>query len=301
MHEAPEKKLGRGLSALLGESKKQQSEAVDRSHGFVRMVEMNKITAGIYQPRHNFDEAELNELADSIRLNGILQPIILRKANDEGDYEIIAGERRFRAAKIVGLKEIPAVVKKINNHEALELALIENVQREDLSLLEEAEGYKRLMNEFSYTYEQIGQKIGKSRSHVNNILRLLNLPKEVQKLLDEKAISMGHARALINSKNPKELADKIIAESLTVRGAEDLVRDERIETINKNTPLLVRTESKIRFVNSGQITLLENELTDLVGSEVKITYNAFKQTGKITIKFSEIADIQDLIQRLKLD
>lgn len=301
MHEAQEKKLGRGLSALLGESKKQQSEAVDRSHGFVRMVELNKITAGIYQPRHNFDEVELNELADSIRLNGILQPIILRRSSDEGDYEIIAGERRFRAAKIVGLKEIPAVVKKINNHEALELALIENIQREDLSLLEEAEGYKRLMSEFSYSYEQIGQKIGKSRSHVNNILRLLNLPKEVQKLLDQKAISMGHARALINAKNPEELAKKIVAESLNVRAAEDLVRDERIETINKNTPLLVRTESKIRFVNSGQITLLENELTDLVGSEVKISYNAFKQAGKITIKFSEIADIQDLIQRLKLD
>lgn len=301
MHDVQEKKLGRGLSALLGESKKQQSEAVDRSHGFVRMIELNKITAGVYQPRHNFDATELNELADSIRLNGVLQPIILRRSNDEGDFEIIAGERRFRAAKIAGLKEIPAVVKKINNHEALELALIENIQREDLSMLEEAEGYKRLMDEFSYTYEQIGQKIGKSRSHVNNILRLLNLPKEVQKLLDQKAISMGHARALINSKNPIELANKIVAESLNVRDVEELVRDQKIETINKNTPLLVRTESKIRFVNSGQITLLEDELSDLIGSEVKIAYNAFKQSGKISIKFTEIADIQDLIQRLKLE
>jgi ParB family chromosome partitioning protein len=301
MQEIQEKRLGRGLSALLGESKLQQSEAIDRSHGFVRMVELEKITAGIYQPRQFFNPEELQELAYSIKLNGVLQPIILRTSGDEGDYEIIAGERRFRAAKLAGLKEIPAVIKKINNHEALELALIENIQREDLSLLEEADGYQRLMNEFAYTHEQIAQKIGKSRSHVNNILRLRNLPKEVQNLLSQKQISMGHARALINSNNPQELAKRILDESLNVRDIENLVRDEKIEKINKNTPLLVRTESKIRFINSGQVTLLENELTDLVGSEVKISYNAFRQSGKIMIKFSEIAQIRDLIERLKLD
>ena len=301
MQEIQEKRLGRGLSALLGESKLQQSEAIDRSHGFVRMVELEKITAGVYQPRQFFNQEELQELADSIKLNGVLQPIILRTSGDEGDYEIIAGERRFRAAKLAGLKEIPAVIKKINNHEALELALIENIQREDLSLLEEADGYQRLMNEFAYTHEQIAQKIGKSRSHVNNILRLRNLPKEVQNLLSQKQISMGHARALINSNNPQELAKRILNESLNVRDIENLVRDEKIEKINKNTPLLVRTESKIRFINSGQVTLLENELTDLVGSEVKISYNAFRQSGKIMIKFSEIAQIRDLIERLKLD
>jgi ParB family chromosome partitioning protein len=287
------------LSALLGESKKQQSEAIDRSHGYVRMISLGKIKAGVYQPRQNFNESELNELADSIKLNGVLQPIILRSVGDEGDYEIIAGERRFRASKIAGLKEIPAVIKKINNHEALELAIIENVQREDLTLLEEAEGYQRLIEEFAYTYEQIAQKIGKSRSHVNNILRLRNLPLEVQEMLNDKKISMGHARALINSKNPQELAHKIVEESLNVREVEDLVREQRIETINKNTPLLVRTESKIKFVNSGQITALEEKLSGMVGLETKISYNAFKQNGKIQIKFSEIADIQDLIERLK--
>ncbi|MBU6140707.1 MAG: ParB/RepB/Spo0J family partition protein [Proteobacteria bacterium] len=301
MQEVPEKKLGRGLSALLGESKLKQSEANDRSHGFVKMVELTKITAGIYQPRKYFSQDELQDLADSIKINGVLQPIILRTSGDEGDYEIIAGERRFRAAKIAGLREIPAVIKKINNHEALELALIENVQREDLSLLEEAEGYQRLVDEFSYSYDQIAQKIGKSRSHVNNILRLRNLPKEVQEMLSQKKISMGHARALINSKNPRELAKKIITDSLNVRDVEGLVREEKIETINKNTPLFVRTESQIRFVNSDQIALLENELTGIVGSEVKIAYNAFRQSGKIQIKFSEIAQIQDLIARLKLD
>jgi ParB family chromosome partitioning protein len=299
MQESQEKRLGRGLSALLGESKKQQSEAADRSHGFVRMVALNKITAGVYQPRQNFEENELRELAESIKINGVLQPIILRRAGEEDDYEIIAGERRFRASKMAGLKEIPAVVKKINNHEALEIALIENVQREDLSILEEAEGYQRLVDEFAYTYEQIAEKIGKSRSHVNNILRLRNLPLEVQEMLNNKQISMGHARALINSKNPGELARKIVDETLNVRDVENLVRDERIEKINKNTPLLVRTESKIRFVNSGQVTLLEEQLSGLTGLETKISYNAFRQSGKIQIKFSEIADIQDLIERLK--
>jgi len=300
MQETQDKKLGRGLSALLGESKKQQSEAVDRSHGFVRMVALNKIVAGIYQPRQNFSETELNELAESIKLNGILQPIVLRRAGEEDDFEIIAGERRFRAAKMVGLKEIPAVIKKINNHEALELALIENVQRENLSILEEAEGYQRLIEEFSYSHEQIAQKIGKSRSHVNNILRLRTLPLEVQEMLNNKQISMGHARALINSKNPQELAKKIVDESLNVRDIENLVREEKIETINKNTPLLVRTESKIRFVNSSQITLLEEQLSKLIGLDTKISYNAFRQSGKISVKFSEIADISDLIERLKV-
>lgn len=300
MQETQDKKLGRGLSALLGESKKQQSESVDRSHGFVRMVALNKIIAGIYQPRQNFAEQELNELAESIKLNGVLQPIILRRAGEEDDYEIIAGERRFRASKIAGLKEIPAVVKKINNHEALELALIENVQRENLSILEEAEGYQRLIEEFSYGYEQIAQKIGKSRSHVNNILRLRSLPLEVQEMLNNKQISMGHARALINSKNPYELAKKIVDESLNVRDIENLVREEKIETINKNTPLFVRTESKIRFVNSDQINLLEEQLSSLIGLETKVSYNAFRQSGKISIKFSEIADISDLIERLKV-
>ncbi|MBM3580219.1 MAG: ParB/RepB/Spo0J family partition protein [Alphaproteobacteria bacterium] len=291
-----EKKLGRGLSALLGESKQKQTAEIDRTHGFVRLVPLNKITAGVYQPRQSFNQDELAELAESIKLNGVLQPIILRKSGEEDEYEIIAGERRFRAAKLADLKEIPAVVKKINNHEALEIALIENIQRADLSLTEEAKGYQRLVSEFSYTQEQIAKKTGKSRSHITNILRLLSLPEEVRELLDRKSISLGHARAIIGSSHPEKLAKKIVEKSLTVREIEDLARDEKIETI-KNTPLLVMTESKIKFINSHQIVLLEEQLSQALGLETKISYNAFRQSGKIMLRFKEIGEIKTILKR----
>lgn len=297
-----EKKLGRGLSALLGESKSKkvdniQSENV-RSGEMVESISVNKIIAGIYQPRKTFNHDEIHELANSIKENGLIQPIILRKADDENHYEIIAGERRFRAAKIAGFTRIPSIVKKLNNHEALELAIIENVQRSDLSLIEEAAGYKQLIEEFSYTQDQISKRIGKSRSHVTNLLRLLTLPQIVRELLDKKLISMGHARAIINSNDPETLAKRAANESLTVRHVEDLVRDEKIEKVKNNT-LLVRTESKIRFVNSQELTRIESELSEILKTEVKISYNSFKNNGKITIKFSELEEIQQLIENIK--
>lgn len=297
-----EKKLGRGLSALLGESKSKkvdniQSENV-RSGEMVESISVNKIIAGIYQPRKTFNHDEIDELANSIKENGLIQPIILRKADDENHYEIIAGERRFRAAKIAGFTRIPSIVKKLNNHEALELAIIENVQRSDLSLIEEAAGYKQLIEEFSYTQDQISKRIGKSRSHVTNLLRLLTLPQIVRELLDKKLISMGHARAIINSNDPETLAKRAANESLTVRHVEDLVRDEKIEKVKNNT-LLVRTESKIRFVNSQELTRIESELSEILKTEVKISYNSFKNNGKITIKFSELEEIQQLIENIK--
>lgn len=297
-----EKKLGRGLSALLGESKSKKTDNIQnenaKSGEMVESISVNKIIAGIYQPRKNFNHDEIDELANSIRENGLIQPIILRKADDENHYEIIAGERRFRAAKIAGFTKIPSIVKKLNNHEALELAIIENVQRSDLSLIEEAVGYKQLIEEFSYTQDQISKRIGKSRSHVTNLLRLLTLPQIVRELLDKKLISMGHARAIVNSNDPETLAKRAVDESLTVRNVEDLVRDEKIEKVKNNT-LLVRTESKIRFVNSQELTKIEAELAEILKTEVKISYNSFKNNGKITIKFSELEEIQQLIENIK--
>lgn len=297
-----EKKLGRGLSALLGESKSKKTDNIQnenvKSGEMVESISVNKIIAGIYQPRKNFNHDEIDELANSIRENGLIQPIILRKADDENHYEIIAGERRFRAAKIAGFTKIPSIVKKLNNHEALELAIIENVQRSDLSLIEEAVGYKQLIEEFSYTQDQISKRIGKSRSHVTNLLRLLTLPQIVRELLDKKLISMGHARAIVNSNDPETLAKRAVDESLTVRNVEDLVRDEKIEKVKNNT-LLVRTESKIRFVNSQELTKIESELAEILKTEVKISYNSFKNNGKITIKFSELEEIQQLIENIK--
>jgi ParB family chromosome partitioning protein len=294
-----EKKLGRGLSALLGESKSKNSlPNISHDQGLIESIDITKITAGIYQPRKNFNQSELEELADSIKENGIIQPVLLRKIGDEDQYEIIAGERRFRAAILAGLSKISAIVKKLNNHEALELALIENIQRTDLSLVEEADGYKQLIEEFAYSQEQIAKRVGKSRSHITNLLRLLSLPQKVRDLLDQKLISMGHARAIINSNDPEKLAKKIIDESLTVRHIEDLVRDEKIEKI-KNIPLFVRTESKIKFVNSEHLTILENKLSELIGMESKISYNSFRNSGRISIKFSEFEKIQQLIHRLE--
>ncbi len=302
-----DKKLGRGLSALLGDNKakaamivaqnQQNQPAHNPRHPNIEMIEVSKLVAGVYQPRRHFDQDELQELAGSIKEHGILQPIIVRKADEENHYEIIAGERRYRASKIAGLNKVPVIVKKINNHEALELAIIENVQRADLSLIEEAEGYRQLIHEFSYSQEQVAQKTGKSRSHIANILRLLTLPQSVHNLLNKKVISMGHARAIINSKDPEELARKIVETALTVREAEEMVRDEKIEKI-KNTPVLVRTESKVKFVNSAHLNDLENKLADILDSRVKIHFNQFKNSGKITIDFNEINMIEKLIKKL---
>jgi ParB family chromosome partitioning protein len=296
-----EKKLGRGLSALLGESKsKKESLPVfnENDRKSIEIVSLNKIIAGVYQPRMNFNESELEELADSIKENGLIQPIILRKVVEDDSYEIIAGERRFRACKIAGLSEIPAIVKKINNHEALEMAIVENIQRTDLSLIEEANGYKQLMDEFSYSQEQVAKKVGKSRSHIANLLRLLSLPQNIHDMLNQNSISMGHARAIINSANPEKLARKIIENNLTVRDAEDLVRDEKMENI-KNTPVLVRTESKVKFINSQHLVELESELSEILNMEAKISYNSFKNNGKIVIKFDDFDKIRDLINNLK--
>lgn len=294
-----EKRLGRGLSALIGENKSKQEIIPVTNQKLVESISVKKIIAGVYQPRKAFDATEIEELANSIKENGIIQPIILRKIGDKDQYEIIAGERRFRAANLAGLTTVPAIVKKINNHEALELALIENIQRSDLSLIEEASGYQQLINEFSYNQDEIAKKLGKSRSHVANLLRLLSLPKSVHELMDKKLISMGHARAIINSKNPEELAKKIIDESLTVRHVEDLVRDERIEKIKKNIPAFVRTESKVKFVNSEYLLELENRLSNAIKAHTKISYNSFKNNGKITIKFNEFEKIQELIGKLE--
>jgi len=303
IHVKPEKadhnkKLGRGLSILLGESKAQNQLPALSNESAVEQIEISKITAGIYQPRYQFNQTELEELADSIREKGVIQPIILRKVGDEDNYEIIAGERRFRASQLAGLKAIPALVKKINNHEALELALIENIQRSDLSLIEEAQGYKKLIGEFSYTQDQIAKKLGKSRSHITNLLRLLNLPQKVQNLLDSKQLSMGHARAIINSNDPEKLADKIVNQSLSVRNVEDLVRDEKVEKA-KNIPVFVRTESKIKFVNSEHLAAIEGRMSQLLDMETKISFNSFKNSGKIMIKFDDFDKIQNLIKKLE--
>ena len=292
-----DKKLGRGLSALLGESKVKSPLFNPENQDAVEKISLKKIRAGVYQPRQHFEETELQDLADSIKEHGVIQPIILRKTDDDF-YEIIAGERRFRASKIANLTEIPAIVRKFSDNDALEIAIIENVQRSDLSPTEEARGYQRLMKEFAYTQEIVAKKVGKSRAHIANLLRLLTLPEKVREYLDSKQISMGHARAIINSINPEELAKRIIAKGLNVRDAEEIVRDEKIEKA-KRTPVLIRTESRIKFINSEHLVALENQISELCGMDCKISYNGFKGVGKIIMKFDEIEKIQQLITGLE--
>ena len=292
-----DKKLGRGLSALLGESKVKSPLFNPENQDSIEKISLKKIRAGVYQPRQHFEETELQDLADSIKEHGVIQPIILRKTDDDF-YEIIAGERRFRASKIANLTEIPAIVRKFSDNDALEIAIIENVQRSDLSPTEEARGYQRLMKEFAYTQEIVAKKVGKSRAHIANLLRLLTLPEKVREYLDSKQISMGHARAIINSINPEELAKKIIAKGLNVRDAEEIVRDEKIEKA-KRTPVLIRTESRIKFINSEHLVALENQISELCGMDCKISYNGFKGVGKIIMKFDEIEKIQQLITGLE--
>ena len=292
-----DKKLGRGLSALLGESKVKSPLFNPENQDTVEKISLKKIRPGVYQPRQHFEETELQDLADSIKEHGVIQPIILRKTDDDF-YEIIAGERRFRASKIANLTEIPAIVRKFSDNDALEIAIIENVQRSDLSPTEEARGYQRLMKEFAYTQEIVAKKVGKSRAHIANLLRLLTLPEKVREYLDSKQISMGHARAIINSINPEELAKRIIAKGLNVRDAEEIVRDEKIEKA-KRTPVLIRTESRIKFINSEHLVALENQISELCGMDCKISYNGFKGVGKIIMKFDEIEKIQQLITSLE--
>jgi ParB family chromosome partitioning protein len=301
-----EKKLGKGLTALLGELKnKDQNENISNlEKDSVQLINLNQIIAGVYQPRKNFNQDEINDLANSIAEKGVIQPIIVRKS-DENQYEIIAGERRFRAAKIAKLTKIPAIIRKINNHEALEIAIIENIQRTDLNLIEEAEGYKRLIDDFSYNQEEIGKKVGKSRSHIANLLRLLNLPKKIQNFLQEDLISMGHARAIINSENPEEIANLIIKESLNVRETEELVRASKISEKEFNEKLqniaIVRkfgnSLEETTFVNKKYLSELENKLSELLNLKTKIEFNPAKKIGKILIQISNIEDINQIIKK----
>jgi len=230
---AASKKLGRGLSALLAEEYSENpapGESTESSAGVgLRDLSVKVIQSGKYQPRTYFDDSYIKELADSIKKSGVMQPIVVRPIDSETagvKYEIIAGERRWRAAQMAGEYTIPAIIREVDDQQALELALIENVQRQDLNPLEEARGYQRLVDEFAYTQEELASTIGKSRSHIANLLRLLNLPEEVKNMIDKGQISMGHAKALMASENPIALANQVISRGLNVRQTENLARGD---------------------------------------------------------------------------
>jgi len=274
------KGLGRGLSSLIGETKIETQK---------NQLPISDLIPNKYQPRKIFDERNLEDLTNSIKERGMIQPIIVRKSNeDKLKYEIIAGERRWLAAQRAGLHEVPVVVTIADDLKSLEFAIVENVQRHDLNPLEEAQGYKRLIEEFSYDQEKVAKFIGKSRSHIANSLRLLTLPDEVIKLIETQKITAGHAKILVGLENANFLANKILEKKLSVRQAEKFVK---IFKSNK------KQKSKDKDPN---ITDLENTLTNKIGLNVHIKNNR-RNKGSITFFYKEIDQLNKIVELIKLN
>ena len=292
--EPKRKNLGRGLDALLGEDNVLKLRAGPNGNSSVgRSVTNAPIEAlvpGDGQPRNKFDTNELMGLAHSIKENGIIQPILVRK-NSTGNakWEIIAGERRWRAAQIAQMHEVPILIRELTDSEALEVALVENLQRENLSPLEEAEGYKRLINEYAHTQEALSNLLGKSRSHVANMIRLLTLPKLIKELLDSGNLSSGHARALLNANNPEKLAKIVVKRGLNVR---------QTEVLAKNFGVKSRTRPN-KLQKDADTLALERDISESLGLTVSIQFSS--PGGRLIIAYNTLEQLDDIILRLKND
>ena len=285
------KNLGRGLSALLGDESAPVSAADNRQRDD-RVVPVEYLSTSEFQPRRYFDPNALKALVDSIREKGVLEPILVRTNGQRPDrYEIIAGERRWRAAQTAGLHEVPVIVKKLDDREALEIALIENLQREDLTALEEAEGYRRLIDQFGRTQEDLARDIGKSRSHVANTLRLLALPNAVQTKVQDGSLSAGHARALLGAADPQLAAMAVIQKALNVRQTEAMIRHER-DTGN----LLKRGRRPTITDKDPNTAALERDLGNHLGLRVEIDERG--DAGTLKLQYQSLEQLDDLLQRL---
>lgn len=289
-----QKGLGRGLDALFDGAGNFAEVAQDAANQ--RNLPVTQMQAGKYQPRTRMDEGALAELAASIKAQGMMQPILVRpvgRQNELVQYEIIAGERRFRAAQLAGLDEVPVLIKDVDDQAAAAMALIENIQREDLNPLEEAQGIHRLIADFSFTHEQAATAVGRSRSAVSNLLRLLNLAKPVQTMLMAGDIDMGHARALLatDAATQIQLANQIIAKRMSVREAEKLV--SKAITEQKNTP-----KTREKSEKSRDITRLEEELSDLLATQVSLKLRA-KGRGQVLIDFDSLDALDGVILKIR--
>jgi len=284
------KGLGMGLSALLGEATR-PAVAQTVGAGGVREIEIARIRPNPNQPRVQFDDAALDELSKSIAARGVLQPILLR-VNGEG-YEIVAGERRWRAAQRAQLHSIPAIVREIDDTSMAEIALIENIQREDLNAIEEAEGYRQLIERYGHTQDDVGRIVHKSRSHVANLLRLLDLPDAVRQALISGEISMGHARAVASAEDPAELTAEIIARGLSVREAERLARKVRPGPGSDIARASARNAAR---GTNADIDALERQLGDLLGLRVKVQHKG--EGGSVQLHYSTLEQLDIICQRL---
>ncbi|MBT5049259.1 MAG: ParB/RepB/Spo0J family partition protein [Rhodospirillaceae bacterium] len=284
------RQLGRGLSALLGDDAVEKPQTAVPSGG-ANMAPVEYLIPSPLQPRRVFAEEDIRSLADSVRERGVLQPILVRpRPGVPGRYEIVAGERRWRAAQAAQLHEVPILVNELGDEAVLEVALVENIQRADLTPIEEAQGYRRLIDEFEHTQESLSRIMGKSRSHVANTLRLLTLPESVQRHVDDGALSAGHARALIGAPEPTALARKIIRAGLNVRQTEALVK-------KTNSPDRAASAAPPPARNSDTMAL-ERRLSDLLGLKVGIEFRGENAGGKVTVHYRSLEQLDDIIRRL---
>ena len=285
----PEKRgLGRGLSALMAEVQAEPPSATDARRADISLP-IEKVEPNPDQPRRDFKQEDLDSLAASIREKGIIQPLIVR-AMDNGQYQIVAGERRWRAAQMAQLHQVPVVIREFNDTEVLEIAIIENIQRADLNPVEEALGYKQLMDRFGHTQEKLAQALSKSRSHIANLMRLLQLPEDVQNMLKAGKLSAGHARALITSPNASELAQKVVAQGLSVRATEKLA----------NTIAQPKSRKAPRTEKDPDTKALEGDLTANLKMKVSIDHKPGDDGGLVTIRYNNLDDLDELCRILSL-
>ncbi|WP_171208439.1 MULTISPECIES: ParB/RepB/Spo0J family partition protein [unclassified Ruegeria] len=286
--------LGRGLSALMADV---TPEGEGRVSATPRRPDLNvpieKLKANPNQPRRTFSQDQLDDLAASIKEKGIIQPLIVRAINDS-EYEIVAGERRWRAAQMAQLHEIPVIVREFDDTEVLEVAIIENIQRADLNAVEEAAGYRQLMDKFGHTQEKLSEALGKSRSHIANLMRLLSLPMDVQALVVDGKLSAGHARALVTAENASELAKQIVKDGLSVRATENLVKKQNQPNDPKVTP-------RTRNLNAGKdadTRALEKDLSAILAMKVSINHKAGGESGQVVLTYENLDQLDDLCAKL---
>lgn len=285
--------LGRGLSALMSDVDinpgKPEPEASPKTPD--RLIPVERIIPNKDQPRRTFTDAQLMELSESIKAKGIIQPLIVRVAPSDPDkFEIVAGERRWRAAQLAQVHEIPVLVRELDDQETLEIAIIENIQRADLNAIEEAAGYKALMFRFGHTQEKIAEALGKSRSHIANLLRLLNLPEPVQEYVRNGELSAGHARMLVTSREPEAMAEEIIRKKLSVRQTEALLRSENQPARPKVAP-----QARVAEVEKDADTrALEGDLSAAIGMKVSVAHKPGTETGKLTISYETLEELDTL-------
>ena len=296
MAEKQEKRrgLGRGLSALMADVNETEQSAARGPEAAERFIPIERISPNPEQPRKRFDADDLNDLSSSIREKGVIQPLIVR-ARADGSFEIVAGERRWRAAQMAQLHELPVIVREFSDVEVLEVAIIENIQRADLNSIEEAAGYRQLMDRFGHTQEKMAEALGKSRSHIANLLRLLNLPEPVLEMVRKGDLSAGHARALIPASDPIALAKKVVSDGLSVRAVEALVKKE-LASDGEN----IFTKEKAAPVTEkdADTKALEGDLSANLGMKVSIDHKPGQESGQLTLQYRSMDQLDELCRLL---